>query len=71
VEFLLLGPLEVRDGERVVPLPRRKHRALLALLLLRSEELVSANVLVEELWGARPPKTTREALHNYVSPLRK
>jgi DNA-binding SARP family transcriptional activator/tetratricopeptide (TPR) repeat protein len=71
VEFLLLGSLEVRDGKRVVPLPRKKHRGLLALLLLRAGEVVSADVLIEELWGARPPKTAREALHNYVSQLRK
>ncbi len=71
MDFLLLGPLEVRDGERVVMLSRKKHRALLALLLLRAGEVVSADVLVEELWGSRPPKTAREALHNYVSQLRK
>jgi DNA-binding SARP family transcriptional activator/tetratricopeptide (TPR) repeat protein len=71
VDFLLLGPLEVRDGERVVALSRKKQRAVLALLLLRAGEVVSADVLVEELWGSRPPKTAREALHNYVSQLRK
>jgi DNA-binding SARP family transcriptional activator len=71
VDFLLLGPLEVRDGGRVVALSRKKHRGLLALLLLRAGELVSADALIEELWGARPPKTAREALHNYVSHLRK
>ena len=70
-DFLLLGPFEVRDGERVVALPRKKHRALLALLALRPGEAVSADVVIEELWGAKPPKTAREALHNYVSQLRK
>jgi DNA-binding SARP family transcriptional activator/tetratricopeptide (TPR) repeat protein len=71
VELSILGPLEVRDGERLLSLPRKKHRALLALLALRAGELVSTDALVEELWGARPPKTAREALHNYVSQLRK
>jgi DNA-binding SARP family transcriptional activator len=71
VEYRILGPLEVRDGERVVTLRRKKHRALLALLLLRVGELVSVDVLIEELWGAKPPRTAREALHNYVSQLRR
>jgi DNA-binding SARP family transcriptional activator len=71
MEYLILGPFEVRDSERVVTLRRKKHRALLALLLLRAGEIVSADVAIEELWGAKPPRTAREALHNYVSQLRK
>jgi DNA-binding SARP family transcriptional activator len=70
VEFLLLGPFEVRDRDTAVPLPRKKHRALLALLLLRAGEVVSADSLVEELWGEQPPKTALAALRNYVSQLR-
>jgi DNA-binding SARP family transcriptional activator/tetratricopeptide (TPR) repeat protein len=70
MDFLLLGPFEVRDGDTPVPLPRKKHRALLALLLLRAGEVVSADVLVEELWGEQPPKTALAALRNYVSQLR-
>jgi DNA-binding SARP family transcriptional activator len=71
MEYLILGPLEVRDGERVVALRRKRHRALLALLLLRAGEVVSTDVLIEELWGANPPKTAREGLHNHVSQLRR
>src|SRR5215470_15756247 len=71
MDFLLLGPFEVRDGDGLVPLPRKKHRALLALLLLRTGELVSADQVVDELWGETPPKTALGALHNYVSQLRK
>jgi DNA-binding SARP family transcriptional activator len=70
MEFRILGPLEVIDGERVVPLPRRKHRALLALLLLHAREVVSGDRLLEDLWGGRPPPTAKDALQNYVSHLR-
>jgi DNA-binding SARP family transcriptional activator/tetratricopeptide (TPR) repeat protein len=65
----VLGPLEARVGDRVIPLPRKKHRELVSLLALRAGEVVSADVLIEQLW-ARPPKTAREALHNYVSQVR-
>jgi DNA-binding SARP family transcriptional activator len=69
MEFLILGPFEVRDGDRIVTVRRKKSRALLALLLLRPGEVVSTDVLIEELW-ATPPKTARDALHNCVSQLR-
>jgi DNA-binding SARP family transcriptional activator len=71
VEVLLLGPFEVRAGGHSIPLRRKKHRALIALLALRPREVVSSDVLVEELWGGGEPKTARQALQNYVSLLRK
>jgi DNA-binding SARP family transcriptional activator/tetratricopeptide (TPR) repeat protein len=71
VNFRLLGPLEVVDDGRTIPLPRRKSRALLALLLLRANEVVSTDRLVDELWGERPPKTAVASLQNAVSRLRK
>jgi DNA-binding SARP family transcriptional activator/tetratricopeptide (TPR) repeat protein len=68
--FAILGPLEVRDGEHLIPLPRRKHRALLVVLLLRAGEVVSTDSLIDQLWGESPPRTAKEALVNYVSLLR-
>lgn len=69
--FQLLGPLEVRDvnGCRAA-IPRRKQRALLALLLLRSGATVSIDEIVDSLWGERPPASVRANLHSYVSSLR-
>jgi DNA-binding SARP family transcriptional activator len=71
MEFRILGALEAVDGGRAVELPRRKHRALLAALLLRAGEPVSSDRLIEDLWGESPPRTARDALQNYVSLLRK
>src|SRR5262245_45693373 len=71
MEFRILGHLEVRDGERVVELPRRKDRALLACLLLHSGETVSADRLIEDLWGESAPVTARASLHNVVAQLRR
>jgi DNA-binding SARP family transcriptional activator len=71
MEFRVLGPLEVVHDGRVVPLDRRRLRALLAFLLLHANEVVSADRLIDEVWGPEPPKTAGASLQNYVSRLRK
>jgi DNA-binding SARP family transcriptional activator len=71
IEFGLLGPLEARSGNDPLPLGGAKPRALLALLLLNVNEVVSSDRLIDELWGAEPPSTVATALHVHVSQLRK
>jgi DNA-binding SARP family transcriptional activator len=70
-EFLILGPLEVRLGGRPVALGSTKQRALLAALLLRANEVVPTERLIDELWGDAPPRSAANALQVYVSQLRK
>jgi DNA-binding SARP family transcriptional activator len=70
MEFRILGKLEVRDRGRLIELRRRKPRALLAVLLLRTRQFVSADELIDALWGDGSPPTARAALQNYVSQLR-
>ena len=71
MEFLLLGPLEVREDRRNIPIRGAKQRALLALLLLNANEVVSRDRLIEELWRERPPGTAEHSLDHQVSRLRK
>lgn len=70
MEFRLLGPLEVVHRGRPVRLVRPKERAVLALLLLRANDLVSCDRLIDELWGERAPETARHTLEAYISRLR-
>ena len=71
MEFLLLGPLEaVRDG-RPVALGGAKQRALVALLLLHANEVVSRDRVIDELWPDRPPGAAGHNLDVQVSRLRK
>lgn len=71
VEFRTLGSVEVvRDG-RVVDLGSGRQAALLAILLLHRNDVVSRDRLVDELWGARPPATAAKSVRNAVSLLRK
>jgi DNA-binding SARP family transcriptional activator len=71
LEFRILGPLEVsRDGKPIsIAAPRR--RTLLGLLLLRANEPISLDQLIEELWNGRPPRAAKASVHNQVAALRK
>src|SRR5437870_141207 len=71
MEFRILGPLEVVDADRSVSLGGGRQRALLALLLTNANEVVSTDRLVDQLWGAQPPKTALNTIQYYVSQLRK
>ena len=71
MEFRILGPLEVWDGGCEVSLGGRKPRALLTLLLLHPNEVVSADRLIDELWCEDPPERAAAALRVNVSRLRK
>jgi DNA-binding SARP family transcriptional activator len=71
MEFLVLGALEVHDGEKVLSLGGPRQRALLAFLLLHANEVVPAEGLLEAVWGAEPPSSRHSGLHVRISQLRK
>ena len=71
LEFGVLGPLEARAEGRPLALGGGKQRAVLALLLLQANQVVSADRLVDALWGEEPPPTASTALQGLVSQLRK
>jgi YVTN family beta-propeller protein len=71
MDYRILGPLEVRNSGRSVALGGDKQRALLAILVLHANEVVSADRLIDELWGESPPASALRTLQAYVSRLRK
>ena len=71
MEFRILGPLEVEDDGRKIPLGGAKQRALLALLLLSRGRPVSTDRLIEELWNGEPPATATKSVQVYVTRLRR
>lgn len=71
MEFRLLGAFEVWDDGKPVEIAGQKRRALLALLVLRANEVVRSELLVEELWADHPPRNAAAALQTHVSRLRK
>jgi YVTN family beta-propeller protein len=71
LDFRILGPFEVVDGDRELAMGGPQQRALLALLVLHRDEVVSSDRLIEELWAGRPPATAGKIVQGYVSHLRK
>jgi len=69
-EFGILGPLEVSRSGRMVPLGGPRQRAVLALLLLEANRVVSLDRLAEDLWGGNPPDGWVTTVQIYVSHLR-
>ncbi|NJQ05729.1 AfsR/SARP family transcriptional regulator [Streptomyces lonarensis] len=71
MHFRLLGPVEIRTGERWQPVAATKQRHLLAVLLVNRCRTVPVTVLIEELWPVEPPATARALVRNYVMRLRR
>ncbi|MGH3137399.1 MAG: ATP-binding protein [Gaiellaceae bacterium] len=71
MEFRILGPLEVMEGDDALPLGPPKQRALLAFLLLNANHAVPLERLVDELWGDDLPARAVKSIQTYVSRLRK
>ncbi|HEY2437400.1 MAG TPA: BTAD domain-containing putative transcriptional regulator [Solirubrobacteraceae bacterium] len=72
MRFGILGPLTVADDRgREVGVGGPKQQAVLAILLVRPNEVVSQDRLVEELWSGRAPASAVTSLHAHVSRLRR
>jgi DNA-binding SARP family transcriptional activator len=71
MEFRLLGPMEVLDGDTPVVLGGGKQRALLARLLVSPNRTVAIDRLVEDLWGEAAPASAAKMVQIFVSQLRK
>lgn len=70
MEFRLLGPVEVSDGESL-DLGGNQRKTVLAVLLVNAGEPVSTDHLVEELWADRAPSNARRTVQAHVAHLRK
>ncbi len=66
-----MGPLQVRQYGLPVAIPGAKPRAILTMLGLHGGSVVSADTLLELLWGDDPPRTAAKALQTHISSLRR
>ncbi len=72
MEFRVLGPLEILDDSGgVVHLRAAKERSLFLSLLLRANEVVSSERLIDDIWGEQRPESAANVIQTYVSHLRR
>ena len=64
--FGILGPLEVLRSGRAVSLGGPRQRAVLAVLLLQANRVVSVDRLVEDVWAGHAPEASVTSLQTYV-----
>lgn len=70
VEFLLLGPPEVRVAGRSIPIGGRRQQAVLVLFALNPGRLLTTEWLVDQLWSGSAPPSGVATLRSYISRLR-
>jgi DNA-binding SARP family transcriptional activator/tetratricopeptide (TPR) repeat protein len=71
VYFRVLGPVEIWDEDRCIPVGTSKTQHVLAILLLASGLSVSARSLADRLWDGDPPAKERETIQSYISRIRR
>ncbi|MFI9551584.1 AfsR/SARP family transcriptional regulator [Nonomuraea endophytica] len=71
MKFRILGSVEIWRGGTAATIVGEKQRTLVALLVLRANQLVSHEELLRALWGDAPPASGRRALHNHVWSVRR
>ncbi|WP_134741233.1 BTAD domain-containing putative transcriptional regulator [Nocardioides sp. 503] len=71
MQIAVLGPVEARDGDRVVDLGTRRQRAILAALAVADGGPVPTPTVISRVWGEHPPAGALATLHGYVAALRR
>jgi SARP family transcriptional regulator, regulator of embCAB operon len=67
----MLGPLRVSDGDNSSFISAQKVETLLAVLLIRSDQVVTTDQLMNEIWGENIPQRAMAGIHVYISQIRK
>src|SRR5215475_13329857 len=70
-QFRILGPVEALVDGEPAELGAPKQRGLLAMLLVNRGRVVSADQLIDGLWGERPPASAMQSLQVYVHGIRR
>src|SRR5215475_11502087 len=70
VQFSLLGPVRAWRGPAELDLGPNQQRAVLALLLVRANQLVTIDDLIDLLWEQNPPGSAINVIYKYIGAIR-
>ncbi len=71
MRYRVLGQVEISTGKDSIKVSRPKVGQLISVLLARGNKLVTADVLIEELWGQDAPRSALTTIQTYVYHVRK
>lgn len=71
MEFRVLGPICLTQGERIVAVGEPRQQTVLAVLLLEVGHTVGVDALVDRVWGESPPKQARRSLQAHITRIRR
>ncbi len=71
VQLSLLGPVRARRGPAELDVGPRQQRAILALLLVRANQLVTVDGMIALLWDQNPPGSAVNIIHKYIGCIRR
>ncbi|MFE2598500.1 BTAD domain-containing putative transcriptional regulator [Streptomyces sp. NPDC059396] len=70
IGFGVLGEIQARSDGAAVDLGPARQRSVFAALVVDINRTVPVEVLVDRVWGLRPPQRAKPTLYSYVSRLR-
>src|SRR2546423_8948621 len=67
----ILGPVRAWVDEREVDLGTPQQRAVLSVLAVRANQVLSRRELVDAIWGSNRPATAEGVVYTYITRLRR
>jgi DNA-binding SARP family transcriptional activator/tetratricopeptide (TPR) repeat protein len=67
----VLGPVAAWYGDRELPVGQPRQQAVLGILAMRANRVISRGELVDAVWGQDPPASAEGGIYTYVAGLRR
>ncbi len=67
----VLGPVAAWNGDDELPVGQPRQQAVLGILAMRANRVISRGELVDAVWGHDPPASAEGGIYTYVAGLRR
>jgi DNA-binding SARP family transcriptional activator len=67
----VLGPVMAWNNEQELPVGQPRQQAVLGILAMRANRVISRSELVDAVWGQDPPPSAEGGVYTYVAGLRR
>src|SRR5260370_39947514 len=67
----VLGPVTAWYGDQELPVGQPRQQAVLGILAMRANRVISRGELVDAVWGQDPPTSAEGGVYTYVAGLRR